>query len=183
VLLGVVFFVGVLIGSRGTKDTSNTDPGNRDLAPGDAADVGGVRVTLLEAFGTDADTSDRELYLPSDEYTFVVTRFRVHNTSGKEFKLAGEGWLKPRSDAGTTLDPVALLRQGQPTTPREDRYIGDTPIVEAGADVTGTLAFVARRDEAVSVEFYNDFVQRKPDAAWNLGPVSKLPERPFLATR
>jgi hypothetical protein len=48
-----------------------------------------------------------------------------------------------------------------------------------GADVTGTIAFVARRDEAASVEFSRNFMQDNPDATWALGPVSELPERQF----
>jgi hypothetical protein len=54
--------------------------------------------------------------------------------------------------------------------------------IRAGADVTGTIAFVARRDEAVSEELFRNFMQDNPDATWNLGPVSKLPERQFADT-
>jgi hypothetical protein len=54
-----------------------------------------------------------------------------------------------------------------------------TPDIRVGADVTGTIAFVARRDEAASVEFSRNFMQDNPDATWALGPVSELPERQF----
>ena len=76
---------------------------------------------------------------------------------------------------------MALVKQSQPTSPREDR---DLPVeIQAGADVTGTVVFVARRDEAVTVEFFRTFGQDNPDGSWDLGPVIKLPERQFADTR
>jgi hypothetical protein len=201
-LLGVALFVGVLIGSSGTdtpdsvleqreskEDAAGTpqeeptpEPNGEvapgDLAVGEAAEVGGVRVTLLEAFRTPADPTDRDYDLPSDEFTFVVTRYRVQNGSEKELNIGGDTEFYAYSNTGADVDEVALVRQGQTASPREDRDL-DSITIRVGADVTGTVAYMARRDEAVSVEFFLDWMQDNPDATWNLGPVSELPERQF----
>jgi hypothetical protein len=44
----------------------------------------------LEAFRTAAGIFDRDYSLPSDEFTFVVTRYRVQNGSEEDFLIGGE---------------------------------------------------------------------------------------------
>lgn len=84
--------------------------------------------------------------------------------------------FKAYSGTGTDLDRVPLLRQNTPSAPREDRALSND--IRAGAGVTGTLAFVARENDAVSVEFRRNS-REDPSATWDLGPVSDLPKRQF----
>ncbi len=190
-LLGVGIFLGFLIGSSGTE-RSDSAPKVRedgapraqeepeadgavasgDLAVGDTADVDGIQVTLQEAFRTDGDELDRDR-LPEGPYTHVVTRFRIQNGSEEELNIRFQAY----SDTGTDLNQAFLIRQHHPSAPREDRGLV-LHRIRAGADVTGTLAFVAREDEVVYVEFFRNFM-KDPNATWDLGLVSDLPERPF----
>ncbi len=195
-LLGVGIFLGILIGSSSTERSNLASEGREesaprtleepepdgavasgDLAVGNTVAIAGIQVTLQEAFRTEGDKFARDR-LPEGPYTHIVARFRIQNSSEEEVEINGVAQFKAYSDIGTDVDQVSLSRQNQTSSPREDRGLGRLNDIKAGADVTGTLAFVAREDEAVSVEFSRNFLE-DPSATWNLGPVSDLPEQPF----
>jgi Domain of unknown function (DUF4352) len=181
-LLGAALAVGVLIGK-------NNGPSSRTNAPGSAVEeegsdvgstktVGELRLTLEEAFRTEGEDDNDRSQLPPDG-TFVVTRFRVQNFSAKTITFGKPYRFDVYSTDGPKLnDSVVLGRQIDTTAPREDRLLYRTEIRPNG-DVTGTVVFVAERDDVASVEFYTGLYADKPAATWEFGPVGELPERAF----
>lgn len=180
-LLGAALAVGVLIGNNGPSSRTNAPDSAVEEEGSDVGStktVGELRLTLEEAFRTEGEDDNDRSQLPPDG-TFVVTRFRVQNFSAKTITFGKPYRFDVYSTDGPKLnDSVVLGRQVDMTAPREDRLLYRTEIGPDG-DVTGTVVFVAERDEGASVEFYTGLYADKPAATWEFGPVGELPERAF----
>jgi hypothetical protein len=153
-LLGAALFVGILLGERGDTGNGGKVPGiaaDKKAGVGDTQNVGELRVTLVEAFRTDGGKNDddsRDKLPPNG--TFVVARVRVENGTPETLKWGERYVVVGFSTDGRLLQDVVLSRQIDPTVPREDQVLYNTQ-VRPGGDVTGTLVFIAERDEEVSL--------------------------------
>lgn len=149
------------------------------LSVGETAEIGGLELTLTEAFLTEGTDFDQDYYELGPEEKFLVARFDLVNDRDSSLELLGSGSeFFVYNQQGYELEYASLDAYIESSTPREDQELyGD---YRPGSDVTGTVAFLAQTSDDLLVEFNPDgYLGGDPLASWEIGQASELSEQPF----
>lgn len=161
-----------------TEQTSSGEE-NLLLSVGETAEIGGLELTLTEAFLTESTEFDRDYYEIGPEEKFLVARFDLVNNRDSSVELLGSGSeFFAYNQQGYELEYASLDAYLDSSTPREDQELyGD---YRPGSEITGTIAFLAETSDDLLVEFNPDgYIGSDPLASWEIGSASNLPEQPF----